>query len=106
MAHSRTLRRFWSLTAIVVMVQLIVVQAMAASAALHEHCHDHSHEPAHECAVTLMLHGGYDQVSPDILPVDHHPESPQVPVDLAVAIEAEPSHGFGGVLAQAPPRGP
>ena len=106
MANPRTLRRFWSTTAIVVMVQLIVVQAMAASAALHEHCHDHAHEPEHECAVTLMLQGGYDKVTPDIVPVDCHPEPPLVVVELPAAILTESAHFIGGVLAHAPPRGP
>ena len=106
MANFRSFRRFWSLTAIVVMLQLVVVQAMAASADLHHHCHDHSHEPEHQCAVTLILQSGYDRVVPDIVPVDLIPEPPPATVELPDAIEARSSHLVGGVLAHAPPRGP
>lgn len=106
MPKHRSPRRFWHITAWLVMWQLFVVHAMAASPELHESCHDHSHHPAHECAVTLMLQGGYAEVLPDIVPVEIRSEPPSLWVALPVAIENEPSHLIGGVLAHAPPRGP
>lgn len=106
MTKARPIRRFWILTAWVVMFQLGFVQAMAASSALHEHCHDHAHDPAHECAVTLMLHGGYQNTLPDIVPVTVVPEPPDVPVHAPQPCDITPAHFAGGVLAQAPPRGP
>ncbi|MEO5915025.1 MAG: hypothetical protein ABIS50_12395 [Luteolibacter sp.] len=106
MSHSQPLRRFWKFTALVVMFQLFVVQAMASSGTLHKHFHDHCDDPGHECAVTMMLHGGYDDVVPDIVPVDFISEAPDVPVLAPIAGDAQPSHLVGGVLAHAPPRGP
>ena len=90
----------------VVMLQLIVAQVMAASGAFHEKCHGHSHDPAHECVVTLMLGGGYHEVIPDIVPVNLIPEQPHVPVLAPKAMDTVPAHLVGGVLAHAPPRGP
>jgi hypothetical protein len=106
MGHFRSFRRFLTLTAIVVLVQLIAGQAMAACGELHEHVCDHSEKQSHECIVTLMLHGGYQNEAPNIVPVDLVIEPPDVPVKLAKAIESRPSHLVGGVLAHAPPRGP
>jgi hypothetical protein len=108
MANFRAFRRFWALTTLVVMVQLIVAQAMAASGALHQHFHDHDHDEGHhhECVVTLMLHGGYNEVVPDIVPVEIKSEPPQLPVPAPKASDVEPFHLVGGVLAHAPPRGP
>ena len=94
------------LTAIVVLAQLLLVQAMAASGALHKRCHDHAGEADHECAVTLMLSGGYDIVAPDIVPVDAKTPLPPEPVAIASFHVAVPAHLIGGVLAHAPPRGP
>jgi len=91
------------------MFQLVVAQAMAASGALHKHFHDHDHEEGHhhECVVTLMLHGGYNEVIPDIVPVEVVPAAPpQVPVLTPKAGDVQPFHLVGGVLAHAPPRGP
>jgi hypothetical protein len=106
MVSFRMFRRFWSFTAIVVMLQMSVVQAMASSGELHNCLHDHEDEPSHECAVTLMLQGGYDKVVPDIIPVEIISESPDVPLLALKASDVEPSHLTGGVLAHAPPRGP
>jgi hypothetical protein len=106
MTISRTLRQFRNFTALVVIFQLLLAQVMVSSAELHHHCHDHSHEPEHQCEVTLILQGGIDRVLPGIVPVDGRAEPPQTPILQAVAIEAEPAHGLGGVLADAPPRGP
>lgn len=106
MTRSRPIKRFWFLTAIVVLVQLVVVQVMAASGELHKHLHDHADEPEHACVVTLMLSGGYDLVVPDIVPVDAETPRPPVPVAMAIGHAAVPSHLAGGVLAHAPPRGP
>ena len=92
--------------AIAVMMQMLVLQAMAASGELHKHFHNHCDEPGHECAVTLMLNGGYDSELPDIVPVDLISEPPDVPVRVLIAVDIEPSHLAGGVLAHAPPRGP
>ncbi len=94
------------ITAIVVILQILVVQALALSGELHQSCHDHSHEPAHECAITLFAHSGCDKVNPDIVPVYSQALTPTAPLGLPVAIEAEPTHLVGGVLAHAPPRGP
>ena len=106
MANFRTFRRFCFLTSFVVILQVLVVQAMAASGALHKHFHDHADEPGHECAVTLMLHGGYDEVVADIAPVEIHSAPTDVPVLEPKASHVEPPHLVGGVLAHAPPRGP
>lgn len=106
MTQSRPIKRFWFLTAIVVLVQLFVVQVMAASGGLHKRCHDHADEPEHVCAVTLMLSGGYDIVVPDIVPVDAETPPPPAPVAIASCHVAVPAHLIGGVLAHAPPRGP
>ncbi len=106
MPHARPLRHFWILTAVVVMIQLGLVQVMAASGAFHKDCHDHADDPAHECAVTLMLHGGYQNTLPDIVPVVVVPELPAVPLAAPKPCDITPAHLVGGVLAQAPPRGP
>ena len=97
---------FYRFLAILLVLQLVVLNAMAASSALHKRCHDHADDPAHECAVTMILHGGYDQASPTITPVDIVSESPPMPVELAIAINLVPAHLVGGVLAHAAPRGP
>ena len=99
-------RRFCSFTALVVILQMLVLQAMAASGELHKHFHDHADEPGHECAVTLMLIGGYDSELADIVPVDVVSEPPDVPVRILAALVIAPSHLAGGIMAQAPPRGP
>lgn len=106
MAQPSPLKRFWTFAAIVVLAQLLVVQAMAASGAFHKCTHDHAGEPGHECVVTLMLEGGYDTVSPDIIPVDHASEPPAAPPIISISADFTPSHLVGGVLAHAPPRGP
>lgn len=106
MTKTRPLRRIWILTAWLVMFQLGLVQAMAASASLHKRCHDHAGDPAHECAVTLMLQGGYQNTLPDIEPVTVLPAPPPVPVSVPKPCDITPAHLAGGVLAQAPPRGP
>lgn len=106
MNGSPPIRRFWLFTTFVVMFQLVVVQAMAASGEIHHHLHDHSDDPGHECAVTLMLHGGYDEVIPDMVSVEIAAASPDVPVLALMASDVQPSHLVGGVLAHAPPRGP
>lgn len=110
MTSDSSLRRFWTLTALVVLAQLFVVQVMAASPKVHEclhHHHDHSdHGQDSECVVTLMLHGGYASVAPDVVPVEKTAESPQVWVTVPQATDTVASHLRGGVLAHAPPRGP
>jgi hypothetical protein len=88
------------------MLQLLVLQAMAASGGLHRQLHDHADESDHECAVTLMLHGGYDAQLPDLVPVDIMPEPAVVPVSVCFTLDLVPSLLDGGVLAEAPPRGP
>jgi hypothetical protein len=102
----RSFRWFWILTAVVVTLQLIVVQAMAASPSLHDQCHGHSHEPDHTCIVTLIQGGGYDCSVPDIVPVTIATEPPDVPVSVPTKAEIVPCHLLGSVLADAPPRGP
>ena len=107
MAHLTSLKRFWTLTALVVLAQLLVVQAMASSGAFHKCLHDHAGEQGHECVVTLMLDGGYDTVAPDIIPVDLASEPPPAPpLVVSKPADSTPSHLVGGVLAHAPPRGP
>lgn len=90
----------------VVTLQLIVAQAMAASPSLHDHCHDHSHDPDHTCLVTLIQSGGYDCSVPDIVPVTIALEPPDVPVCIPTTVGIVPCHLLGSVLADAPPRGP
>lgn len=106
MIRSPNFRRFWILTAIVVMVQLFVVMAMASNGALHKCLHDHADEPSHECAVTLMQCGGYDTVLPDCVSVAYEPAPPLEPLATLIERVAAPCHLIGGVLAHAPPRGP
>ena len=106
MALPTKLKRLWKLAALVVLVQLLVVQVMAASAAFHQCVHDHSGEPGHDCVVSLMLHGGYDTVAPDILPVEVAPGPAPEPQVVSIPADSTPSHLVGGVLAHAPPRGP
>ena len=106
MRQSKPPSRLWTITAFVVIFQLLVVQAMVASGSLHKRCHDHADDPAHECAVTMVLNGGYDEVVPDIVPVEIAVEAPDVPVLAPQTGDIEPSHLVGGVLAHAPPRGP
>lgn len=106
MSHIRQFRSLQLLVTVIVMLQLMVVQAMAASGELHKHLHDHADESDHECAVTLMLSGGYDTVVPDIVPVEFVPEQPPLAVNVPHAADSVPSHLVGGVLAHAPPRGP
>lgn len=100
------MKRFWALTALVVLVQLLVIQAMAASGALHKCLHDHAGDPGHECAVTLMQDGGYDTVAPEVIPVVVTVEPPAAPPIVAIPADSIPGHLVGGVLAHAPPRGP
>lgn len=97
---------FYQFLAILLVLQLVVLNAMAASSALHKRCHDHADDPAHECAVTMILHGGYDRVAPTITPVEIVSESPPIAVKLAIAINLVPAHLVGGVIAHAAPRGP
>ncbi len=106
MLNLRHIRKFWTLAAVVVLGQLLVVQAMAASGAFHKCLHDHADEQGHECVVTLMLDGGYDTVAPDIIPVAMDSEPPPSPRVVPKPADSTPSHLVGGVLAHAPPRGP
>jgi hypothetical protein len=53
-----------------------------------------------------MLHGGYDSELPDLVPVDVLPEPPVVPVRVCITLDLVPSLLDGGVLVEAPPRGP
>lgn len=106
MIRIRHLRKLCSLTAVFVVFQLLVLQAMAASGDLHKRFHDHAGESSHECAVTMMLAGGYDSVVPDILPVEFIPEQPPLVVVFPRVVDVAPGHLAGGVLAHAPPRAP
>ena len=107
MANIRTFRRLGFLTAIVVLAQMLVVQAMAASGAFHKCMHEHAGELGHECAVTLLMDGGYDIVAPEITPVEAASEPPPAPpLVVSKPADSTPSHLVGGVLAHAPPRGP
>jgi hypothetical protein len=106
MIRTRHFKSFWQLTAMVVMLQLIVAQVMAASGSFHKQCHEHADDPAHECVVTLILGGGYAAVVPDSVPMDIVSEPPRGPVFAPIAVNTVPSHLAGGVLAHAPPRGP
>jgi hypothetical protein len=107
MVRTPSLKRLWIFTALVVLVQLFVVQAMAASGALHKELHDHAGEAGHECAVTLMLDGGYAAVAPEITPVIVVAEPPPPLLRwISKLADSTPSHLVGGVLAHAPPRGP
>jgi hypothetical protein len=99
-------RRLCAFTTLVVILQMLVLQAMAASGELHHHFHNHAEEPEHQCAVTLMISGGYDSELPDIVPVHVTTEPPDVPVWLLSAVNFAPSHLVGGVMAHAAPRGP
>jgi hypothetical protein len=103
----RPIKPFWTLTALVVLVQLLMVQAMAASGALHKRCHDHADEDGHQCAVTMLLTGGYDTVAPRVVLIGRQAAAPP-PAAVAVPrpVDAAPPHLRGGVLAHAPPRGP
>ena len=99
-------RRFCAFTTLVVILQMLVLQAMAASGEFHQHCHNHTEEPEHQCAVTLMISGGYASELPDIVPVNVAAEPPDVPVWILPAVNFAPPHLVGGVMAHAAPRGP
>jgi hypothetical protein len=105
-ARIRRNRFLCVVTTLVVMLQLAAVHVMASSEELHERCHDHPEEHGHECAVDLILSGGYQSVKPDIVPVDFIPEQPPVAVVFPKAGDSTPGHLAGGILAHAPPRGP
>lgn len=100
------LRRLWQLTAWLALWQVVTVQAMAASPELHECGHEHSRQPDHTCAVTLVLQGAYEEVLPDIVPVELSCQPPSTLEAQAVAIENEAARPIGETLAHAPPRGP
>jgi hypothetical protein len=106
MALSTPIKRFWALTALVVLVQLLVVQAMAASGAFHKCLHDEADDQGHECVVNLMLEGGYDTVTPEVIPVTIDSVPPSAPPVVSISADFTPVHLVGGVLAHAPPRGP
>lgn len=106
-ASLRSFRRFWCFTAIVVMVQMIVVHAMAVHPHLHECCHDHAHETDHQCIVTIISSGCCNHSLPDIVPVTVSVDPPEAPIELPQVESAIlPDHLAGGLLAHAPPRGP
>ncbi len=106
MNRDSRLRQFWNITTMVVIFQLLVVQAMATWGAFHQHVHHDCDEPDHHCAVTLVLSGGYQNEVPDVVPVEVRTEKPEVPVTALVASDSLPSHLVGGILAHAPPRAP
>lgn len=106
MAPPSSFKRFWSLTALLVLVHLLVGQAMTASGAFHKCLHDHAGEHGHECVVTLMLEGGYDTVAPEVTPVQVVADPPVYPSAVSIPVVSVPGHLVGGVLAHAPPRGP
>ncbi len=106
MIRNRHIRRLWQLTAIVLMLEMIVAQVMAANALFHKECHNDADDPAHECMVTLMMDGGICNVMPDIIPVKVTSEPPLGAMPAPKSVNDVSSHLVGGVLAHAPPRGP
>lgn len=106
MARVRQFSQFRLFVTVIVMVQLIAAQLMAASGELHCKLHDHSDDAKHECIVTLMLNGGYDSLVPDIAPVEFIPEPPPWVANVRQIADSLPAHLAGGVMAHAPPRGP
>lgn len=95
------------LTALVVILQLALAQAMVASPDLHQDCHHDAHDPGHQCVVTLILAGGVEVPAPDLLP-DPVPPQPPPPASLTLpeAAPVVPPQRLGGVMAHGPPRGP
>jgi hypothetical protein len=106
MPHSSPFKRFCRVLAVLVIGQLLFLQAMAASADLHHRCHDHADDPSHECVVTLIQNGGYQCELPDIVPVEISSEPPRLLAVVLPSTDAVLPHWMGGVLANAPPRGP
>lgn len=106
MPQPRQVRFVWKITALLVILQLAFAQAMAANPDLHHACDGDSGKPGHECVVTLILNGGFTVTTPDIVPETISRIPLPAPVTTARGRDPFPSHLAGGVLAQAPPRGP
>jgi hypothetical protein len=106
MARIRQFRMLQLFVTVIVMLQLIAAQVMAASGELHCKLHDHADDAEHQCVVTMMLSGGYDSVAPGIVPVEFVPEPPPWVANVPHVADSVPAHLVGGVMAHAPPRGP
>lgn len=100
-----------SVIAVFIVVQLALVQAMAASPgvhdALHHHCDNHD-SPAPVCAVDLWFtHGGGELPQPVVAPL---PDEAPPAVDFTATAPGHPllppAHLNGGIAAHSPPRAP
>jgi hypothetical protein len=95
----------FSLT-VLLLLQLILLQAMAASPSLHDDCHHHHDDEPKTCVIDLMLHGGYGSHIPSAIPVGVSPAS-EISISIAsVPKRIIPSNLLGERLLSAPPRGP
>jgi hypothetical protein len=56
----------WAVTALLLAILVLLLDAMAACPVLHELIHHDADEPGHECAVTLFAHGQVDSVTMDV----------------------------------------
>ncbi len=57
-----------AVTALLLAMLVLLLDAMAACPALHELIHHDADKPGHECAVTLFAHGNVDSVTVEISP--------------------------------------
>jgi hypothetical protein len=62
---------------------ILLLDAMAASPALHEAIHNDANQPGHECAATMFAHGKVDSATVEV-PV----------IVVAVPIDTTPQVGF------------
>lgn len=93
--------------ALFMLLQLALVQVMAASPSIHDALHHHGERPDQPpCAVALWLAtGGGDPPAPVAapapaeLPVTTTAEAPSAPL-------LSPTHLRGGIAAHSPPRAP
>lgn len=105
---SRTGQWLRGILALILLVQVTLVQAMAASSHLHHECHHDSHDHDHQCEVTLWLQtGGGEIAAPVTLPVVAIVElSTPALAHASKEIFLSPPQFIGGISAHSPPRAP
>jgi len=89
---------------ILLLLHLLTVAAMAASPAFHEWLHHDSDQEDHDCAVTLFLSGGVEEVLQPLLQIERI-----AVLDRELEMLAPAAHhavqARTGILEHAPPAG-
>ena len=67
---------------ILALLQVLLLNLLAVSPALHERLHGDAHRAGHECAVTMFAHGKVDAATVDVSVV-----IPTAPIETASQIE-------------------